>query len=666
MLEGFGRGRARGWLLCLGWGLLAACGEDAKGDAATTDTDGDGISDLFEGRDERVNTDGDSLLDYEDPDSDADGLKDSLEGGNGGDLSMRPRDSDSDGVPNFQDRDSDGNGIDDSEEPTEDYDGDGLGDWEDPDDDDDLVSDATEFMGVYDPPLDGDGDGIPNYLDPDSDNDFILDGHERFDDSDEDGILNWDDPDSDNDGIPDAVEAGDEDIRTTPVDTDGDRVEDFLDLDADNDGVSDAVEVESGTSPILGDSDGDTVSDLIEIAAGTDALSDDDSPRTRGDFVFVVPFESDPLPKDDTLRFKTDITFADVYILMDLSGSMGGELEGVRMALADAVTTLTCEDFSTACKGDTQCAAGQICGTGGTCIENPKTTSCIESVWTGFGAYGDPGEYVNEVSLQPDPAVTIASLPQSTTSAFDEALHEAAICVADPIQCDEVDSCAAQGVGCPGFREDATRILVGVTDEADRCYGGGCSGPGVDDVTAALTGVGVNFVGINSGTEEDTDVIMNLSALAEGTNTVGLGGEPLVYTGANAAVTDALVDAINGIIRDVPIRVTLTALETQDDAGNALPFVERLSVNTSGGDCTAVTNLEDTDDDGFDDTFGAVKPGTSVCWDIAVATNTTVPPLLEPQVFRLRLVVRGNGAVVDERTAYFLVPPMIPELVGPQ
>ncbi|MCA9600428.1 MAG: VWA domain-containing protein, partial [Myxococcales bacterium] len=408
----------------------------------------------------------------------------------------------------------------------------------------------------------------------------------------------------------------------------------------------------------------DGVTDLIELAAGTDALSDEDSPRTRGDFVFVVPYQEEASPKDDTLKFRTDIQFADVYILMDLSGSMSGELEGVRTALADAVETLTCEDFGTSCVGTSQCGAGQICGAGGSCIENPKTSSCIESLWTGFGAYGDPGDFENKVSLQSDPQVTIASLPLSTTSASDEALHEALECVAEPLTCD-TNTCAATGVGCPGYREDAVKIVVGVTDESDRCYHGGCGGPNVMVVTDELNAVGVNFVGINSGSVDNVDVTQNLSELAEGTGTIGAGGDPLVYVGANAEVTTALVAAINGIVRDVPLRVTLSAQETQDDAGNAKPFVERLAVNVMGGDCTAVTNTEDTNADGYDDAFSAIKPGTSVCWDIRVADNMTVKPTSEPQVFRLRLVVRGNGSIVDQRTAYFLVPPEIPVLVGP-
>ncbi|MEZ4256106.1 MAG: hypothetical protein R3A78_10435 [Polyangiales bacterium] len=511
--------------------FLVACAADDAGDPRTTDSDDDGISDFYEGRATHRDSDGDGTPDYQDPDSDNDGISDKREAGTGGDIANPPRDSDNDGKPNFIDRDSDGNGIDDSEESTDDYDGDGLGDWEDPDDDDDLVDDRIEFAGIYDPPLDADNDGIPNYLDPDSDNDNILDGHERNDDSDGDGILNWDDPDSDNDGLSDAEEAGDKDIRTRPVDTDGDRVPDFLDLDSDNDGVSDTAEIEAGTSPILEDTDGDGVTDLIELAAGTDALSDEDSPRTRGDFVFVVPYQEEASPKDDTLKFRTDIQFADVYILMDLSGSMSGELEGVRTALADAVETLTCEDFGTSCVGTSQCGAGQICGAGGSCIENPKTSSCIESLWTGFGAYGDPGDFENKVSLQSDPQVTIASLPLSTTSASDEALHEALECVAEPLTCD-TNTCAATGVGCPGYREDAVKIVVGVTDESDRCYHGGCGGPNVMVVTDELNAVGVNFVGINSGSVDNVDVTQNLSELAEGTGTIGAGGDPLVYVGA--------------------------------------------------------------------------------------------------------------------------------------
>lgn len=39
--------------------------------------------------------------------------------------------------------------------------------------------------------------------------------------------------------------------------------------------------------------------------------------------------------------------------------------------------------------------------------------------------------------------------------------------------------------------------------------------------------------------------------------------------------------------------------------------------------------------------------------------NTTVMPTADPQVFRARLTVRGDGSPLDDRIVYFLVPPRI-------
>ena len=125
---------------------------------------------------------------------------------------------------------------------------------------------------------DEDGDGINDQIE----------GRRVNLDTDRDGMLDYLDLDSDNDGVPDSVEGF--------ADTDMDGIPDRLDPDSDGDGLSDRDENASGTSRTSGDTDGDGVSDLIEVASGTDALDPLDNPRTRGNFVFVEPFEAAPSP----------------------------------------------------------------------------------------------------------------------------------------------------------------------------------------------------------------------------------------------------------------------------------------------------------------------------------------------------------------------------------
>ena len=109
--------------------------------------------------------------------------------------------------------------------------------------------------------------------------------------------------------------------------------------------LSDKYENENGIDSTKADTDGDGVTDLIEVAADTDVFSKDDSPRTRGDFVFTIPYQEEAFPREDTLNFRTNIQYADMYILIDRSGSMSGEMASIKKALSAAVDTLTCDDY---------------------------------------------------------------------------------------------------------------------------------------------------------------------------------------------------------------------------------------------------------------------------------------------------------------------------------
>ena len=53
-------------------------------------------------------------------------------------------------------------------------------------------------------------------------------------------------------------------------------------------------------------------------------------------------------------------------------------------------------------------------------------------------------------------------------------------------------------------------------------------------------------------------------------------------------------------------------------------------------------------------------PGTVVCYDvIPVASQSIFPATKEPQVFKARVKVSGDGSVLNSGIAYFLVPPVI-------
>ncbi|AKF03801.1 hypothetical protein [Sandaracinus amylolyticus] len=640
--------------------------DGSVGDGApAADEDGDGISDADEDRATNRDSDSDGTPDFRDDDSDGDGIFDRDEAGDT-DPRTPPRDTDSDTRPDFIDDDSDNNGIPDLDEAPGDVDGDGRPNHADMDDDGDNLADARELRGAL-PPGDHDGDGTPDYHDPDADNDTILDGQEGDADTDGDGTPDFFDGDSDEDSIPDSIEAGDTDLVTPPVDTDEDGTDDFRDPDADADGISDRDEATMhGTRPNAADSDGDGISDLIEIAAGTNPLLMTDSPRTRGDFVFVVPYMMPPDPTRDTLSFRTSIQFADVYFLFDASGSMGEEQANLAAGVGTIMSNLTCTDTGTPCTRDAECGAGNICSPfTTTCIEDPATSSCILSVWTGAGQYGQAqgsgNLLINRTSLQENPATTSAGITLIPEDGGTEPLFGAVWAAVDPVgsPMPEMGCSPIAGlIGCAGYRADAVRILVAFSDEDSD-----------GDVTATQAGTalrdrGVTFIGVASASAARGDMI----ELANASGSLNSSGMPLVFN-ANAdgtGIDTVVTNAINEIVEGVPLRVTIEAADEPDDAGDALQFIERLETNTTGATCTAVpTEDANPAGDGVHDTFPSVTPGTRVCWDVVPRQNDTVMPTLTPQVFRARLTVRGDGSPLDSRIVYFLVPPRPPVIEGP-
>ena len=274
-------------------------------DSGELDLDGDGVAD------DPVDTDGDNVPDFQDLDSDNDGVNDITEAGNpdengdgiidnptdtdgdgladpvdinNGGTPTTPPDVDNDGAVDYRDLDSDNDGVSDLIEggldpKTVDPDGNGIIDTADTDNDGipDLVD--GNLGGFSDngnkPVPDADNDGTPDYQELDSDDDGIPDRIEAglptgegTPDEDGDGLI--DDPsDSDGDGVPNAIDSAPETEGgfESPTDTDNDGIPNIDDLDDDNDGILDELEGN-------GDTDGDGVPDIVDLDSDNDSIPD--------------------------------------------------------------------------------------------------------------------------------------------------------------------------------------------------------------------------------------------------------------------------------------------------------------------------------------------------------------------------------------------------------
>ena len=267
-----------------------------EGNALGTDTDNDGIDDYYDvgtvgGADANndgvadsravPDTDGDTVADFRDLDSDNDAIYDVVEGGRTdidrnalADAGVVPSslvpDTDNDGTPDFRDLDSNNDGTRDITGAgfgALDGNGDGRIDSTSDADRDGIVGSRDLAPQIFGSTTDDDNDGVGDGIDLDLDNDGIPNSVEGSADTDGDGIRDVADLDSDNDGIADLVEAG-------GVDANGDgRLDNFV--DANGNGLGDAVDTaRGGTALPVPDTDRDGLANFVDLDSDADGLFD--------------------------------------------------------------------------------------------------------------------------------------------------------------------------------------------------------------------------------------------------------------------------------------------------------------------------------------------------------------------------------------------------------
>ncbi|MEK6607280.1 MAG: VWA domain-containing protein [Myxococcota bacterium] len=670
---------------------------DGIGAFIDVDADGDFIADAEEAGDDDLATppldsNGDAFPDFFDDDSEGDGIPDAVEAGDA-DLATPAVDSDGDGIPDYLDSDSDANGIADAIEGADDADLDGIGSFADDDDDGDGIGDVIEIGGDPAAPRDTDGDGTPDYGDADSDGDSIGDLFEGLIDLDGDGVLAYLDGDSDDDGISDADEAGDADPATPPVDTDGDGLFDFLDVDSDADGLADADEAAFGTDPQDPDSDGDGATDLIETVAGTDPTDAGDSPLADGAFIFEVPFEEPPTPASDILEFSTTIVRADVLLLVDTTGSMGGEISNLSSSLASTVVpglAASVPDIAFGVAQYRDFPTGDF-GSGGDQPYDLEHRVMTVSTGAGLASVSAPLSALYASGGADGPESGWEALYQAATGegiwvggASVPAFAPATAYPAAPPAGEEIGA-----LGGAGFREGALPIIVQATDAishndySSACgWWGGCFSGWHSQASAlaALDSIGAKVVGIASqggwgdvrgelvGTATSTGALVAPSdfggACAAGMCCTGLSGAgewpngagecPLVYTvsSSGTGLGSTIVSGITLLTSFVELDISAEAVDAGGDAVDAVAaFIDEIvPVTAALPGCTPGLTV-------VGGAFIDVEPGTPVCFEIVPKMNTTVPPAAELQLFRATIEVWGDGVtLLDARDVFFLVP----------
>lgn len=534
------------------------------------------------------------------------------------------------------------------------------------------------------------GDGGPGSGcsdDTDTDGDGIADQREGDGDADGDGTPNYLDDDSDGDGVPDSEEAASTN-PCAPLDSDGDGVPDFADRDSDNDGVSDADEAARGTDPRNIDTDGDGITDLGEEAAGTDP-TDPSSTIPEGDFFVVLPYNG--AREMRPLRFGTNINQADVYFLVDMTGSMRGERTNLINGLLDVVipgiqAAIRNVEFGAGGLDDYPYGGygssrdlpyynlrdiGPFDQDIGAWSISAGPTTCPS------GGANDIGMITGSPNGRPDILEAVEGLPCHSGSDGEESYVPGLFATATGMGLDwPGGSVPARGAcpsipdemgmrrGYPCFRPGSLPIILLFGDYAfhndpmgNASYSFG--GPSYADTVAGLTGIGARVIGIFSGSTGRDDY----EAIARDTGAVRADGTPLVFdidgsgSGLDSTVVDAVRDLVGGTPQDVStVRENVVAPPNPDNFDATL-FIKSIVPfegynGAISGEMPGVTYAsKDTT------TFYQVIPGTQVEFTVDF-WNDVRPPAETAQVFRARIIVMGNGvARLDERMVYIVVPP---------
>ena len=494
----------------------------------------------------------------------------------------------------------------------------------------------------------------------DSDLDGIADVAEGTGDTDGDGTPNTLDTDSDGDGISDT----DEHVGVGPCshrDGDGDGRPDAQDSDSDNDGIDDRTEREvNGTDPYNRDTDGDTFTDLGEVAAGTDPRNPA-SVIPADDFFVVLPYTTSA---DRRLRFGTNLQLADVYFLIDTTGSMQAPLDNVRTSLSRIAAEIRTEI------PDIHLGVGH------------HEDFPFGPAFGGYGVAGDEA-YVNLQDITDDLAAVQSALngltlgngndgPESQVEGlFQVATGEGgdwtytggARYSIPRRRCPAFPDEDGNRIGYPCFRPGALPIIVLVTDVifhngVDTRFPGGTAYAGIsppphsfDDAANALRGIGARFIGVGIDGHGDTD----MEEMGRRTGSVDGSGAPLFYSAASGTVSDAIIDGIQTLAGSTPQDVTTRTVNRFGNPGDvdATQFIlsiEPLEGYGPGGAGTGFSSFDAT-------TFYGVVPGTDVEFDVHFENNIVPPPPIT-QIFQCQIFVIGNGvARLDVRNVYIVVPP---------
>jgi hypothetical protein len=435
------------------------------------------------------------------------------------------------------------------------------------------------------------------------------------------------------------------------------------------------------------------------------------------DFFFVVPYQKDPDPAKDILKFGTNIKQVDVGILMDTTASMGEEIANLRNALSTKIipglkAAIPSVGYAVARFEDFPVLPFGYDGSAGGTPNTPY--QLFEAVTTVESTVKSAVELLQVYQGGQLPESQYEAQYQMLTGAgFAWTANKAGSIPASPTK--------PGTSGGAKFRAGSLPVVVQITDASwfekatySAATSGGLSPHSHSEVVAAYDAITAKFVGVHSLFEksgggmdtpctnfantscdsargyqqavkmaQDTGSLLDPSAFKGAcgvgkccTGTSGAAMDPVagkcpmafLAKSDGTGVADGIVAAIKAI--SVGSAFDVTAVKSNDPSNfdstgkpvDATKFILKIRAMGEGDTASgcAPRAVKDTDGDMVDDTFVAVTVGEPVCFEVVPKKNDFVEPAKDaPQFFKAFIDVVGMpGAVkLDRRDVLFLVPP---------
>jgi len=378
-----------------------------------------------------------------------------------------------------------------------------------------------------------------------------------------------------------------------------------------------------------------------------------------------LPFGGPPTDPDPC-EIDVQVTTADVYFLMDTTGSMGGEINNLR-------TGVTSGTYIPGCPGGIIGAIG----------------CTIPDAWFGVGRHDDyprggyggaggcgffgcaPADvvYRNVRDIAASPAAAQAgvnSLTAAGGSDWPESQSQALWAMATGNALGGFvgsRTCPGGRWGWPCFRDDAIPIVILFTDAPfhNGTIGGynynngtvGITTPNFTQVVSAMNARGMKVISIDSS-GNNGEVRQDLRALAFGTSSTDAGGSPFHFNISTngSGLSSAVVDAVRELADYSRFDVSAVAYDNPSTPGiDERDFVESISAVSWGpGSCLSRSGAR----------FNGCLPGTHTNFAV-VFRNDVVMPGPTPQVFDFFIrVLLNDSTVAFEKPVRIVVPPAIP------